>query len=458
MSIVGTQSVSMSDLMKLGPQALGAMAQGQTQSIAPSYMVIAALKALTDQQKGMMQPEQQGTVVDQLVAEASPQQAGIGAMAPVRGFAEGGFVQRLPETSGLRLLSDWIERGRPSLKKPVFESLFEKEEQVRLPAGTAPTLPSFEVPIPEIRVQGEEPKQQAVPVQRQEETPPSVNRASASATARSGISGLGRNLLETYKEPKAKLGNIKDMPTLDVPKDEYLEAAMAKYGKPDEARMKELRDAEESAGLAAFAKGIMNGVGFGGAFGPAAAEYVNAKESKAEKRRAYEDEREKIALELGLKKGSRDYDIFMKGIDFQKGERDARYGAAKDEDKAVFDRTQARNRDAIAQQELAIRSEANKIASEVRKDGMDARRFERLRTLQIEARQVANAKIATYQKENPTLMSDPDKDRKLGIMLENEYRQLFPEALEKILYSDLGIAPSNAGSGGGAKQYYGTMK
>src|SRR5512137_2578994 len=92
MSIVGAEAVSLSDLMKLGPQALGAMAQGQTKSIAPSYMVLAALKALTEQQQGMAPNAPQGTVKDQLVAQATPpQQAGIGAMAPQK-FNRGGQV------------------------------------------------------------------------------------------------------------------------------------------------------------------------------------------------------------------------------------------------------------------------------------------------------------------------------------------------------------------------------
>ena len=94
MSIVGAEAVSLSDLMKLGPEALGAMAQGQTKSIAPSYMVLAALKSLTEQKQGMAPNVPQTTVKDQVVQQAmpqQPQQMGIGAMAPQK-FAEGGSV------------------------------------------------------------------------------------------------------------------------------------------------------------------------------------------------------------------------------------------------------------------------------------------------------------------------------------------------------------------------------
>jgi hypothetical protein len=88
MSIVGTQSVSMGELMKLGPQTLNAMAQGQINSIAPSYMVIAALKALTDEQKGAAVPQPQGTVKDRVIAQATPpMQAGLGQMMPPQGQA-----------------------------------------------------------------------------------------------------------------------------------------------------------------------------------------------------------------------------------------------------------------------------------------------------------------------------------------------------------------------------------
>ncbi len=164
MSIVGTQSVSMSDLMKLGPQALGAMAQGQMQSIAPSYMVIAALKALTDQQRGTGAQVPQGTVKDQVLAQAAPPaQAGIGAMQPrpmgmqppmrqgmpmqppVRQFAEGGFVDRLPPGAGARTIRDYF---RDPNRLPILDALIAKmrsakkeegEEKTELPKGTEPT-------------------------------------------------------------------------------------------------------------------------------------------------------------------------------------------------------------------------------------------------------------------------------------------------------------------------------
>ena len=77
---VGPGAVSLSDLMQLGIPALNAMASGQTPSIAPSYMVVGALSALTQQQRGQMQPQQQGTVKSRVMQQAQ----GIGGI-PVQG-------------------------------------------------------------------------------------------------------------------------------------------------------------------------------------------------------------------------------------------------------------------------------------------------------------------------------------------------------------------------------------
>lgn len=471
MSNVGPQAVSMRDLMKMGPQALGAMAQGQTPSIAPSYMVIAALKALTDQQKGLTAPEQPATVKDQLVAQATPpSQAGIGAMAPVQGFAGGGAVRELPPSfgeevqtwlsglgSGLGTDIDDLLRGR--FRRRTLDEVNYGNEGRRTPyLGTQPTQAAAPAAVPVEQLLGSPLRTtDGENYSNEGRNAPSMTRAAASSTARSGIGGMGRNVLEAYKDPTAELGEVRKMPKLEFPEDKFLDEAVERYKKPDEARMKELRDAEESAGLAAFAKQIMQGQGFGAAFGPAAAAYVESKEGKAEKRRAYEDEREKIALELGLKKGTREFDKFIKGTEFQQQERNAQYNAARDSDEATFKRTEARNREILAAQEMAIRSEANKIANEVRRDGLDARRFERLRTLQVQAREAAQARAATYAKENPLLMTDTQRDAKLEFIIESEYRKLFPKELETVLYSDLGVSSETAAPAAG-KQYRGVMK
>jgi hypothetical protein len=40
------------------------------------------------------------------------------------------FMERFPKDSGARMLYEWIKAGRPALKKPILDVLFEKEQQV----------------------------------------------------------------------------------------------------------------------------------------------------------------------------------------------------------------------------------------------------------------------------------------------------------------------------------------
>jgi hypothetical protein len=68
--------------------------------------------------------------------------AGGGAVAFGRGgnvqhFRDGSnengiqsFMERFPKDSGARMLYEWIKAGRPALKKPILDALFEKEQQV----------------------------------------------------------------------------------------------------------------------------------------------------------------------------------------------------------------------------------------------------------------------------------------------------------------------------------------
>ena len=70
--------------------------------------------------------------------------------------------------------------------------------------------------------------------------------------------------------------------------------------------MAELKAAESRAGLGAFARGMLdtrNGTGFGAVFGRAAADSNDAQEDRADKRRAYEDKRQEMAMQLGIKLG-----------------------------------------------------------------------------------------------------------------------------------------------------------
>jgi hypothetical protein len=438
MSIVGAQSVSMSDLMKLGPQALGAMAQGQQQSIAPPYMVIAALKALTDQQNGQQQPQQPGTVKDQVVAQAAPpMQAGIGAMAPqgVQGFAAGGAVgtaainEKIANYFRERFGPQWdrikeeTRRGLAGRHRTADEMNYGNEGR-NYPAATQATAASSSdvpLPVPPPAMSVEQGQTVSTPGAEGQGGSGSY-RASASSTARGGLSGVSAaksSPFERYGPNSAKRKPLSEMEDLNAPKNAALDAAIAKYSKPDEARMAELRAAEKNAGLGAFAERIVGGQfrGLGANLGPAAAAAMRAKEERADKRRDYEDAREKMALDLGLKKGTDEYNRFMANVGFKQQERDAAYTEAKDaqsrEDRGVDQRNAqelARQEMELKRAEMELRAEANRIAASIRKDGIDARKSQDVERYYNLANQLAVEradKIYGKTEENSIISLDP---------------------------------------------------
>lgn len=407
MSIVGAEAVSLSDLMKLGPQALGAMAQGQTKSIAPSYMVLAALKALTEQQQGMAPNAPQGTVKDQLVAQSMPpQQAGIGAMAPQK-FAEGGSVA--PTTFG-QDIAEWMAQFGSSLGQDIADigrGRFRKRTLDEVNYGNEgrnyvrPTEQESEAvsATPATRVGTE--KGRATNPSNTEYVPPrsvaptaqpnTNNRfgISASSTARSGIGGAAVSPTAKYAKNNVKAKPLSEIEGLDIPEDKFLNAAIDKFSKPDEKRMAELKEDERNAGLGAFAKGILKGRGFGGAFGPAVADSFDAQRDAAKERRQYEDAREKMATELGLKKGSREYESFFKNVEFKKGERDADLAQQKDSRDYEFGVTKAMNSEAIERAKLGLMAQANRISAEVAREGRTQRNIAAIQGLYVKAQELA---------------------------------------------------------------------
>lgn len=494
MSIVGTQSVSMSDLMKLGPQALGAMAQGQTQSIAPSYMVIAALKALTDQQRGTGAQVPQGTVKDQVLAQAAPPaQAGIGAMGPMRqgmppmrqgmpmqppvkGFSGADGDSQVRGTAAVNAkianyfrqmfgpgwdnLKEETRRGLAGRRRTEDEVNYGNEgNNYKLPKGTEPTKYA-----PAERV-GTEKGRATNPVEGELKLPAPViapPQIVAPPISR-GVGSMGVNPLDKYANPNAKLGEYQtmgelakpDQYKLDIPKNAQLIAAAEKFSKPDEARMKELRDAEGRAGLAAFARGMMNtknGTGFGAVFGPAAADYVDSKEAKAEKRRAYEDQREALATELGVRIGAEDKADYLANSKWGAERADAtnqqairvlqaqneatRFGNAE-----ILDREKMAMTERIAAQSAAIQREANRLQAEIRKDGVDQQKFQRLlNTQQVaadNARKLAETKVG--KPDDPMNRMNPDFQRRFNFEYKQAYESTFPPALEALLQQGLGI-------------------
>ena len=467
MSIVGAEAVSLSDLMKLGPEALGAMAQGQTKSIAPSYMVLAALKSLTEQKQGMAPNVPQTTVKDQVVQQAmpqQPQQMGIGAMAPQK-FAEGGsvtptFGQDVLEWMsqfGSDLGQDITDIGRGRFRKRTLDEVNYGNEGRPRGIMQAQGTQQGTSATPATRVGTE--KGRATNLGKAEYTPPIAPAAqdlqpgfrvsgSASATSRSGIGGAGVPPQAKYAKDNVKAKPLSEIEGLAIPEDKYLSAAYDKFSKPDEKRMAELKEAERNAGLGALAKGILKGRGFGGAFGPAVAESFEAQETQAKERRQYEDAREKMATELGLKKGSQAREDFFKNTEFKKGERDVDLAQQKDSRDFGFQRERAISQDAIERAKLGIMAEANRISAEVRRDGLDRQKFEKLLALQQSASKVAQDYVDAMVKANPTAGIGPDSQRKLDDLRLQEYRRLFPENLEALMNQGLGLPSTQSANTG----------
>jgi hypothetical protein len=418
MSIVGTQSVSMQDLMKLGPQALNAMAQGQMKSIAPSYMVIAALKSLTDQQKAQMQPMPGATVKDQVIQQATPPaQAGIGAMAPppVQRFAEGGsvfagsFGNETPEETELR--------GATTRKK-FFDWLRGKggayDFPANLPSDFAATAATKPAEIPQASYSNEGYKKP--PIQSLAAPAVAAPAVAASRTAstgsRQGVGGMGGSPFVRYGPNRVNRKPADQFTAPEMPSNRYLDAALEKYSKPNEARLAEMRKSEKMAGLGAFAEGILQGRGLGGALGPAAAAANRAMESRADRRREFEDRWEDTARELGLKKGTEEYNRARDALGDQRYEQEADLAGQVREQTRSDAQVDAQNRHNIASRQLDAQFAQIREAAAQRRD---TRLLTQVNQIQA-SRQAAQAKamdqvLARY-KENPMFAVDATLQRR----------------------------------------------
>lgn len=440
MSNVGAQSVSMGDLMKLGVPALNAMAQGQQSSIAPSYMVISALKALTDQQKGMQQPVPNGTIKDQLVAQTAPPvgiaQLQPGAMPPqpVKGFSgadgesqvRGSWVDSLPEGAGIHSIMRYLRNPN---RKPLLDEIFSsREEPPPLPKGTQATIPSLPMmPIPEVpgyeEASSPQPRTQMPATDSVRES--ARNSITASASSR-GVGAAGNNPLAKYEtlDPTPSAASFQ----LDIPKNQQLADAAAKYASPDEARMAELKAAESRAGLGAFARGMLdtrNGTGFGAVFGRAAADSNDATEARADKRREYEDRRADVARELGIKVGDQGRQDFITKTDYgDKRAEEAR--KAELESKTFGNTTTARqNEEVLKLRQLEIEAEKVRATLSQVAETAAARKDGKLQALiasiaDKREKAVSDTKADVYAKHKDNPMWAMKSDPKVVFKVESE--------------------------------------
>ena len=475
MSIVGPEAVKYDHLKAMGIPTLKAMAFGQIPSMGHSWEILAALKELMDVEKGKGAQVPQGTVKDQVLAQAAPpMQAGIGAMQPpmgaqppVRGFAEGGPVGTAAVNAQLadyfrKMFGPGWDRFKEETRRGLSQRrrvAGEPDDIGEIPKGTEATKssgdPYARVGTEKGRATNNNPNYSNEPIERREA--PIAAEITAPPVAR-GIGSTGVNPVNKYGRlgEYEKTGELAkpDQYKLDIPKNAQLGEAAERYKTPDPVRIKELREAEEGAGLAAFGRGMLgtkNGTGFGAVFGSAAADYVDAKEAKAEKRREYEDQREALATQLGIQVGKEAKDDYLANSKWGAERADAanqqairvlqaqneatRFGNAE-----ILDREKMAMTERIAAQSAAVQREANALQAEIRKDGVDQRKFERLMALQQGATKVAQDAADAWVKANPAAMAGgPDIERRIADIKRTEYRKLFPPALEVLMHQGLGI-------------------
>jgi len=445
MSIVGAQGVSMSELTGMGLDRLNAMAQGQQPSIAPSYLVLAAIEQLKKGKAGEQAPMPQGTVKDRLLAsvnQPTPMQSGIGQMAQPQqaqqpapptqmmaggGSVEGSWVDRLPEGAGARMIRDYFANPR---RKPILDAIFSRDEEppeLNVPKATMPTIPQLAIPDVQIQEGPKKPTSNAAPAGV-------GGRIFASASSR-GVGGLGTTPLSKYNLDIPQTPSAASF-QLDIPKNQQLADAAAKFSAPDAARMAELKGAEDRAGLGAFARGMVNtdrGRGFGAVFGSAAADWNDAREKRADMRREYEDKRQEMATKLSIAQGEEARDNFLKSSEWgAKRAEEAWTRAAKGVELGIQG-THYGNQEKLEQTKLGLMAEANRIAAEVRRDGLNEANFAKLLRVQQQALEAANKPAETqHGKVDPTTGQalNPNQGLNIERTREKVYRDLFPQELE----------------------------
>ena len=436
------QKVSLDDLTALGLDRLQAMASGQHSSIAPSYLVIAAIEALKKGKAGVQQPQPQGTVKDQLLASLQPKPVptppsamGIGAMAqqqaaqpappqappPVQGMAGGGevksFMDRMSDDSLLGMIRAWRDRTSAITDKPY------KEEDIPDISPTKPTLPPMQdLPIPEVVIEGLKQKVDSGP----KPDPITAARISASASQR-GVGSLGGKP-QSLSPYDSKIPDAPDPKSfqLNIPKNQALIDAAAKFSKPDEARMKELRSAEENAGLAAFGAGMVKpGGSFGGVFAGAARDYVNTKEAKAEKRREYEDKREALAMQLGIKVGDDAREDFIKNSEYGDKKSNQAWERGMAQVDAKMKGTHYANQEVLEREKIAMQREAHALQAAIRRDGLNQTNQAKLERLYQTAQEVAikHAEAVYGKTDSTTNLLSPEKIVEKQRLIENVFKQ-----------------------------------
>lgn len=511
------QKVSLDDLTALGLDRLQAMASGQQSSIAPSYLVIAAIEALKKGKAGVQQPQPQGTIKDQLLASLQPkpmptppQAMGIGAMArpmpprmppqgppqmpqqpPVQGMAGGGKIRKLdydslvpigaaedapewydipPEPIGLtqkvdpqtaedralvkrlmreggsgimdaltmgprvagKIANQVIVRPINALggdvpRFPVSDSFTPYSDATKPTArvgtekgrGTNTSLAASAV-IPARVADAYRPEGANVP--RPNADRQIGERISASASQR-GIGPFDSKLGVASGEIKPE----KFERMTDSPVNQALIDAAEKFGKPDEARMKELRAAEENAGLAAFGAGMIKpGGSFGGVFAGAARDYVNTKEAKAEKRREYEDNRELTAMKLKIAVGDEKAKKFWAETEYNDKRSDKAFERASKVTETGNSAVHINNQATLELAKLKLMQEKNALEAAMLKEGKSQANQAKLEKVYLMAHEIAikDAESIYGKTEDTSGVLNPTKAADKQRHIENKTAQM----------------------------------
>lgn len=460
MSIVGTQSVSMQDLMKLGPQALNAMAQGQVNSIAPSYMVIAALKALTDQQKGAAAPVPANTVKDQVIAQAaSPMQAGIGGMLPPQQtqatqpqrFAEGGSVEDsiyriLTNTKAAedrsKRVADWLRPYQDAANREQMTHKFSASSDI----ATSPTAPTS----PRNENYGNEGRREPVKTTDAAEVAAKeapVRTGSASVSARSsGVGSTGaRNPFVEYGPYNVKAKELSAIEGMNAPENTELDRAIANIQPQQAAKLAQIAKERQAAGLASFGAGMLKGRNFGDTFAHAANASTGAMMEKDKEARLLEMRYEDIARELGLKKGTEAYERFVNDLKYKQSERTFDVTQQEGQQKRGDEITKFRNEYNLAAERNEIARQANAIQAAMRADANKDRYIGVIGRL-IEDAHATASKAATEKYGKVDEMGkflDPQAPQKIAFERDRLLRQMqvpeLQEAMRSVLQKEIGI-------------------
>jgi hypothetical protein len=443
---------SIGDLVMMGStpeglQRLRSIANGPPNPTYPGHLVVAALAQIKSIQDAATQPQPQGTVKDQLLASLQPKPMptppsamGIGAMArpmpprmppqgppqmpqqpPVQGMAGGGevksFMDRMSDDSLLGMIRAWRDRTSALTDKPY------KEEDIPDISPTKPTLPPMQdLPIPEVVIEGLKQKVDSGP----KPDPITAARISASASQR-GVGSLGGKP-QSLSPYDSKIPDAPDPKSfqLNIPKNQALIDAAAKFSKPDEARMKELRAAEENAGLAAFGAGMVKpGGSFGGVFAGAARDYVNTKEAKAEKRREYEDKREALAMQLGIKVGDDAREDFIKNSEYGDKKSNQAWERGMAQVDVKMKGTHYANQEILEREKIAMQRDAHNLAAAIRRDGLNQTNQAKLERLYQTAQEVAikHAEAVYGKTDSTTNLLSPEKIVEKQRLIENVFKQ-----------------------------------